>query len=156
MRVLGIDPGTRILGWCVVEGDRTGARFVDAGVCRVGAKDPARGMEKIYRAVIEIIEKFSPDTVAVESPFYGSNARTLIRLGEARGAILLAAAHSKVPVESVSPASAKLALTGNGNATKQQVAYMVQQILGTPQDLPTDATDAAAVAIAFLHSATAV
>ncbi len=151
MRVLGIDPGTRILGWSVIEGDRHRAEFIDGGARRVGAKDPVRGIGKIYTAVVEIIQKYSPEIIAVESPFYGANAHTLIRLGEARGAIILAAAHCEIPIESISPASAKLALTGNGNATKEQVAYMVRKVLTVPDDLPIDATDAAAVAIAYLH-----
>ncbi len=151
MRVLGIDPGTRVLGWCVVDGDGADAVLVELGIERVGARRAENGLEKIFRAVENLLVRFSPDVVAVESPFYGTNAKTLIRLGEARGAILLAAALSKVPVESITPAAAKLALTGNGNATKQQVAYMVHQILNISGEFPPDATDAAAVAIAYLH-----
>jgi len=151
MKVLGIDPGTRILGWCVVDGDRRTQKFIAGGIYRVGAKKSERGLLKIYDAVSELIEKFSPDILVLESPFFGMNAHTLIRLGEARGAILVAGSHREIPVESVSPAEAKLALTGNGNATKEQVAYMVKNILKPDIELPIDASDAAAVAIAFLH-----
>lgn len=152
--VLAIDPGTRILGWCVVSGDRRKQHFVDGGTKRVSASaslGSESGLEKIFNVVSELIEEFSPDVLVVESPFYGKNARTLIRLGEARGAILLAAAMAKVPVAQLTPAEAKLALTGNGNARKEQVAYMVGTILSVPSKMSLDATDAAAVAIAFLH-----
>jgi len=153
MIVLGIDPGTRILGWCVVDGDRRMQKFIAGGIYRVAAKKTERGLLKIYDAVSELIEKFSPDILVLESPFFGMNARTLIRLGEARGAILVAGSHRNIPIESISPAEAKLALTGNGNATKEQVAYMVKNILKPDMELTLDASDAAAVAIAFLHRA---
>lgn len=149
--VLAIDPGTRILGWCVIFGDRRSQKFIDGGILKVFSKKSEIGLKKIFDGVAELIEKFSPDILVVESPFYGKNARTLIRLGEARGAILLAAATAKIPIFQLTPAEVKLALTGNGNAQKEQVAYMVNTILSLTEKLPLDATDAAAVGIAYLH-----
>ncbi len=149
--VLAIDPGTRILGWCIILGDKRSQKFIDGGILKVSAKKTEMGLKKIFDGVVELIEEFSPDILVVESPFYGKNARTLIRLGEARGAILLAAASAKIPVFQLTPAEAKLALTGNGNAQKEQVAYMVNTILSPQEKLPLDATDAAAVGIAYLH-----
>ncbi|RKZ35149.1 crossover junction endodeoxyribonuclease RuvC [bacterium] len=152
MIVLGIDPGTQILGWGVVDGDgKNRLRLIESGIYRVGSRKPASGLAKIYDAVSEIIEKHSPNILVVESPFYGLNVKTLIRLGEARGAILLCAYHNNVSIESISPAEAKLALTGNGNATKNQVAYMVKNILNIKEDIPLDTSDAIAIAIAYLH-----
>jgi len=151
MRVIGIDPGTRIMGWCVLDGDIRAQNFIAGGIGKVGSKKPEKGLLKIYDTVSGLIEEYSPDILAIESPFFGLNTRTLIRLGEARGTILLAAAHAELSIESITPAQAKMALTGNGAATKEQVAYMVKHLLKLDKQLPLDTTDAAAVAIAFLH-----
>ena len=151
IQVLAIDPGTENLGWCVVCGNQRAQRFIDGGVARVASAKTEMGLKKIFDAVSELICKFHPDTLVVESPFFGKNTKTLIRLGEARGAILLAAALANVRVAQLTPAEAKLALTGNGNARKEQVAYMVKMILAPTKDLALDASDAAAVAVAFLH-----
>jgi len=152
--ILAIDPGTRVLGWCVVCGNNRTQNFIDGGVSNVASSHAELGLKKIFDAVSKLIDGFKPDALVVESPFYGKNARTLIRLGEARGAILLAAALAQIQVAQITPAEAKLALTGNGNAQKEQVAYMVNTILVPSRELPLDATDAAAIGIAFLHKQT--
>ena len=150
-KILAIDPGTKILGWCAISGDKRQQNFIDGGILKVSASKTEIGLKKIFDGIMELVKKFSPDFIAIESPFYGKNAKTLIRLGEARGAILLAAATSQIPIFQITPAEAKLALTGNGNAQKEQVAYMVRMILNVRENLPIDATDAAAVGIAFFH-----
>ncbi len=150
LTVLGIDPGTRIMGWCVISGDSRRQSFVDGGTVRVGGGQ-RHCVEAVFRSISGLIRRFGPEIVALESPFYGKNAKTLIRLGEVRGAVILAATTGGATVVDVSPSEAKLALTGVGNATKEQVAYMVRTLLSLGSVLPPDASDAAAVAIAALR-----
>jgi len=150
-KILAIDPGTQVMGWCVISGNRRIQKFIDGGATRVSSPKAEIGLLKIFKTVLDLIVQYSPEIVVVESPFYGENTKTLIRLGEARGAILLASATAKLPIAQITPAEVKLALTGNGNARKEQVAYMVKTILSPKKELPLDATDAAAVAVAFLQ-----
>ena len=151
MRILAIDPGTRVLGYCVLDGDSRSQEFVAGGDIKVARENKQLGLLSILESILELVRDYSPDILVVESPFYGKNVKTLIRLGEARGAIIIAATLTGLDVSEVSPAEAKLALTGNGNATKEQVAYMIKQLLSPPQELSTDASDAAALGVAFFH-----
>ncbi len=139
------------MGWCVLEGDSYGQTFFAAGAEKVSGKTDSLGLQKLYDKVCALIDEFSPEKVVLELPFYGTNAKVFVRLGEARGAILLACAHKTVSCDSVSPNEAKMAATGSGHATKEQVAYMVKTLLHLSGDFPVDATDAAAIGIAFFH-----
>jgi crossover junction endodeoxyribonuclease RuvC len=149
--ILAIDPGTRLLGWCVILGDKRNHSLVSAGAEKVTAKTAQDGLVKIFEFLGTLIEKYKPEVVVLETPFYGENTKTLIRLGEARGVILLRAALSKTELAQSSPAEAKIAATGNGNARKEQVAYMVKNIFDLKEDLPLDATDAIAIGLAYLN-----
>lgn len=153
MRIMGIDPGTRIVGWGVL--DVMGSRLepVASGVIRAPAKETLSvRLKMIHDGIGRVIEKTSPEIVAVEDIFHGPNTATLIKIGEARGVIVLAAADAGLPVESYTPAEVKKAVTGRGNATKEQVREMVQVILGVAVEEETlDETDALAVAICQSH-----
>lgn len=150
MIVLGIDPGAGTTGYGVVA--RAGGGAVSLLECGVVRTDPAlplaRRLRDIHDGIVEVMGRHVVDAVAVEGVFYGKNARTTLVLGHARGAVLLAAALRDVQVVEYSPAEIKSAVCGTGRATKEQVQYMVQQMLRlkrAPQ--PADAADGVAVAL---------
>ncbi|MFZ5625317.1 MAG: crossover junction endodeoxyribonuclease RuvC [Gemmatimonadota bacterium] len=150
MKVLGIDPGTAVVGFGVVEsGQGRVARLVECGVLRTRAREsfPER-LVAIHAAVAEAIARHRPDALAVEGIFYGRNVRTTVVLGHARGVILLAAAQAGVPTFEYSPAVIKKTVVGKGGALKPQVGYMVAQLLRLKAaPTPADAADAVAVAV---------
>jgi crossover junction endodeoxyribonuclease RuvC len=157
VRVLGIDPGTAVLGYGVVEsGPGPHPRLVECGTLTTTARDslPAR-LRVIHDGTVRLISRHSPDAVAVESAYYGKNVRTTVVLSHARGVILLAAEQAGVPIAEYSPAQVKKAVVGRGAALKPQVGYMVAQLLrlkSPPQ--PADAADGVAVALTHLLVAT--
>lgn len=153
MRVLGIDPGTAVLGYGVVESaaGRPG-RLVECGVVETRAGDRlATRLRVIHDGVTALIERHQPDAVAVEASFHARNARTTMVLGHARGVILLAAEEAGVPIAEYSPASVKKAIAGRGAALKPQVAFMIQQLLRLKaMPAPADASDGIAIALTHL------
>ncbi len=151
--MLGIDPGTAVTGYGVVETvDRRLGRLVECGVIRTGARTalPER-LEAIYNGVEELIARHRPAMVAVEGVFVAKNVRSTMTLGQARGVVLLAAARAGLDVVELSPAAVKKAVVGAGHATKPQVAYMVQQLLRLKAaPTPADAADGVALALTCL------
>jgi crossover junction endodeoxyribonuclease RuvC len=153
VRVLGIDPGTAVLGFGVVE---TGAgqhpRLLECGTLTTPPRDPLPSrLRLIHEATTALLTRHQPDAIAVESAFYGKNVRTTVVLSHARGVILLAAEQQGVTIAEYSPAQIKKTIVGRGAALKPQVAYMVAQLLrlrAAPQ--PADAADGVAVALAHL------
>lgn len=148
-RVLGVDPGTAVTGYGVVDYDGRSAVLHECGVIRTTAKDslPAR-LQHIFAGITELIERHAPDTVAVEDVFYARNVRTTIVLGHARGVILLAAQQAALTICEYSPAEIKKTVAGTGAATKEQVQFMVAKLLRlktAPQ--PSDAADGVAAAL---------
>jgi crossover junction endodeoxyribonuclease RuvC len=152
-RVLGIDPGTAITGYGVVEADagRPG-HLLECGVLRteVGSALGDR-LVTLHAGMRELVAQHHPDLVAIEGIFYAKNVRTSLVLSHARGVLLLAAAEAGVPVEELSPAAVKKAVVGRGRATKAQIGFMVQQLLRLrrPPE-PADAADGVAIALACL------
>ncbi len=149
MRVLGIDPGTRIVGFGVVGLERGAASAAEFGEIRVPqtCAFPER-LKVIHEAVLELIDRVRPDAVSVEETYVTSNAKTTLRLGHARGVILLAAALRGVPSAEYAPAEIKAAVTGNGAAGKTQVQWMVCQLMKLePSRVSEDAADALAAAL---------
>lgn len=149
LRVLGIDPGTAVTGYGVVVRNGRDTRLEECGVLRTRAHDPlAQRLTELHAGVAELIERHRPDVVAIEAIFYARNVRTTIVLGHARGVILLSAAQAGVEIHEYPPAEIKKAVTGRGGASKQQVQYMVMQLLRlktAPQ--PADAADGVAAAL---------
>ena len=149
MVILGIDPGSVVTGYGVVEHQNRKSRLVTCGCLRPDARLPfARRLLEIYDGLLELVSNVAPDEVAVEAVFYGANVQTLVKMCHARGAILLALANSHLPIFEYSPREVKKAVVGRGGASKEQVQFMVQRILGMdklPQ--PHDVTDAVAVAL---------
>ncbi len=156
MRVLGIDPGTAILGYGVVEGvPGRASRLLECGTLTTGARDPLPARLRIlYDGVAALIGRHTPDAVAVESAFYGKNVRTAVVLSHARGVILLAAEMADVDVAEYSPALIKKTIVGRGAALKPQIGYMVAQLLRLKAaPAPADAADGVAVALTHLMTA---
>lgn len=150
--VLGIDPGTAATGYGVVtRGDRGAVTLVECGVIRTSAKEPlATRIREIYDAVVALIERHRPLAVSVEDVFHGKNAQSALKLGHARGVILLAASHHDLIVAEYAPRQIKKAVVGTGNATKDQVGFMVKQQLRL-KEAPTPADAADGVAAALCH-----
>lgn len=147
--ILGVDPGTNLLGYGVISVDAKGPHFTDMGVLDLRKEsDPYAKLAKIHEKISWLIDYYHPDAVACESPFYGKNAQVILKLGRAQGAAITAAAGKGVEVFEYAPREAKMAIVGNGAASKEQVNIMVQKTLKVefePRWL--DATDALAIAL---------
>jgi len=150
--VLGIDPGTAITGYGVVARSEGGSvSLVECGVIRTSAGEPLmQRIREIYDATTQLIRRHEPRALSVEEVFQGKNAQSALKLGHARGAILLAAAHHDVAVAEYAPRQIKKAVVGNGNATKDQVGFMVKQQLRL-REAPSPADAADGVAAALCH-----
>jgi crossover junction endodeoxyribonuclease RuvC len=157
VKVLGIDPGTAVLGYGVVEGGAgTHPRLLECGTLTTAARDPLPSrLRVIHEGITALLARHAPDAVAVESAFYGKNVRTTVVLSHARGVILLAAEQAGVAIAEYSPAQVKKTVVGRGAALKPQVGYMVAQLLRLKTaPTPADAADGVAVALAHLLIAT--
>lgn len=147
--ILGIDPGTLIMGYSVIECKGNKITLHEMRSLKLHSR--IEGYERlhlIYQKVTEIINQFSPHEFAIEAPFFGKNVQSMLKLGRAQGVAIAAAMQSHIPITEYSPRRIKQAITGNGNAAKEQVWKMLQQIL-TLKEMPDyfDATDALAVAM---------
>ncbi len=154
MRVLGIDPGLATTGYGLVENEGQNFREVDYGFISTPSDLVlARRLLLIYKNVLLLMDRFSPQVVAVEKLFFCKNIRTALQVGEARGAIFTAAAEKQLPVFEYTPLQVKQAVVGYGRAEKKQVQHMVSIILGLSRvPSPDDAADALAVALCYLQS----
>ena len=153
LRVLGIDPGTNVTGYGVVEpADGRPGRLVECGVIRTNPKDAIWSrLDTLFEGVSELITRHEPTAMAIESVFYAKNVKTTVTLGHARGVILLAAARAGLEVAEFPPATVKKNVVGTGNAAKAQVGFMVQRLLNLqaiPE--PDDAADGVAIALTYL------
>lgn len=147
--ILGIDPGTVVLGYGIVKEVNKKISLITLGVIKMGhLDDHALKLQRIFKKTSALIEQYQPDCVALEAPFYGKNIQVMLKLGRAQGVAMAAALQSDIPIFEYSPRKIKQSVTGNGNASKEQVAAMLQNLLGfkeTPEFL--DATDGLAVAV---------
>lgn len=164
MIVLGIDPGTRVTGYGAV--DRQGGRFVCGarGVIRPSPGDPlSRRLLYLHDELLRVASEVAPAAMAVEDCFYGKNPKSMVKLGHAKGLVLLVAARLDLPVYEYDPRRVKQAVVGNGGATKEQVQFMVTRMItglalsleaeSVKGKIPTDLTDALAVAVCHHHVA---
>ena len=159
MRVFGIDCGTEVTGFGVVE-TSDGAREPGLKARAVGAIRLSRTrplperLDQVYRELTAELERWKPDAVAIEEVFYSVNAKSALKLGQVRGVALLAAARSGIPVAEYAPLKIKSSVVGYGLAQKEQVQFMVARLLGLSEPpQPADAADALAVAICHIHTA---
>ena len=155
--ILGVDPGTNLLGYGVIRVDeRSKPHYVTMGVFdlrKIG--DPFEKLANINAGIGELIEEYGPTDLAVESPFMGKNAQVILKLGRAQGAAIIAATTRGLSVSEYAPSKAKIAICGNGAASKQQVAMMVEKTLGIKvQAKYLDATDALAIAMCHFYQLT--
>jgi crossover junction endodeoxyribonuclease RuvC len=155
MRVLGIDPGTAITGWGLIEGEGQSLQLVGYGAITTAAKTPLpTRLQQIYRGLMKLMAEYRPEAVAVEELFFGHNVRTALAVGQARGVTLLAIADAGLPMYEYKPLEVKQAVAGYGRADKGQVQSMVRLLLNLAEvPRPDDAADALAVAICHAHSA---
>ncbi len=153
MRILGVDPGSEATGYGLIESDGSEHKLVTFGTIRTPARRPFQDrLFNIYTGLIEILSRNSADVLAVESVFHAANVQSALKLGHARGIVLLAAAQQGIPVYEYSPLEVKRGITGYGRAEKSQVQGMVRFLLHLPEPpAPDDAADALALAICHAH-----
>lgn len=147
--ILGIDPGTNFMGYGLISIVKKQPKLLQFGVIHLNKyTDHALKLQKIYDRISQIIEEYNPDEVALEAPFFGKNVQSMLKLGRAQGVAIAAALAREIPVVEYAPKKVKQSVCGNGNASKEQVAAMLKQLLNfkeTPKLL--DATDALSVAM---------
>ncbi|TGD82454.1 crossover junction endodeoxyribonuclease RuvC [Hymenobacter wooponensis] len=151
--IMGVDPGTQIMGYAIIEVQGQRVRVVQYDVINMKAlgSNHAVKLKKIYDRMVELIDEFLPDELAIEAPFFGVNVQSMLKLGRAQGVAIAACLSRQIPYVEYAPTKVKQAVTGSGNATKEQVAHMLRQTLQLPpiEEAPKflDATDALAVAM---------
>jgi len=153
MRVLGIDPGSRITGYGIVERQGNRLIHVDNGAIFTDTSpDFAGRLKRIFDGLSEVIAQYHPEQVAVENIFFSTNVQSALKLGQARGAAIVAAVHAGLPVAEYTALQVKQAVVGEGRAEKGQVQKMLKALLGLPEIAQADASDALAVAVCHLNS----
>jgi crossover junction endodeoxyribonuclease RuvC len=147
--ILGIDPGTVIMGFGLISVYNKEISLLEMGVLKLSSKlDPYERLEKIYRTVSELIVLHQPQSFAIEAPFFGKNVQSMLKLGRAQGVAIAAAMQAGLSVSEYSPKKVKQSITGNGNASKEQVLKMLQKMLHFSEEPKYfDATDALSVAV---------
>ncbi|MCA9328152.1 crossover junction endodeoxyribonuclease RuvC [Candidatus Saccharibacteria bacterium] len=155
MKILGIDPGSGIIGFGLIE-KSSKPKMLDAGVIRTTiGDDPASRLVELYESMKELLAEFEPDEAAVEKLFFAQNVTTAMTVSQARGVILLALAEADIPIAEYTPLQIKMAMTGYGRAAKAQIQEMVRvQLNLKKKPSPDDAADALAVALTHLSSRT--
>ncbi len=151
--ILGIDPGTIIMGYGLVKVENNKIYLLEMGVLQPGkVKDSYKKLQLIFNTVSGLITKYKPDSFAIEAPFFGKNVQSMLKLGRAQGVAIAAAMRHDLDVTEYAPKKIKQSITGNGNATKEQVLKMLQQILSFTEDPKhNDASDALAVAVCHYY-----
>lgn len=147
--ILGIDPGTTIMGFGIIQVVKNQMKFVQMNELLLNKYDDHYlKLKLIFERTIELIDTHKPDELAIEAPFFGKNVQSMLKLGRAQGVAMAAGLAREVPITEYEPKKVKMAITGNGNASKEQVAKMLQQLLNF-RELPShlDATDGLAVAV---------
>ena len=154
MRVMGIDPGSNCTGYGIIESSGHSLKLIHYDTVRTGTKsDFPNKLKSIYDKLISIIRQYRPDQLAVEDLFFSVNAKSAIKLGQARGVVLLAGAHENIVIAEYSPLQVKQSTVGYGKADKNQVRAMVCRLLNLKTEPDSlDASDALAIAICHLHS----
>jgi crossover junction endodeoxyribonuclease RuvC len=154
VRVLGVDPGARATGWAIIVSSGNTSRLEAFGVVRPKGTEHAERLADLDRRFAVIVADLAPDCAAVESGFSGRNPKSGLILAESRGVLLSVLGRAAVPVHPYTPAQVKSAMVGHGTAEKSQVAFMVVRLLGLTTPPPSDAADAAGVALTHIHSRT--
>jgi len=152
--ILGIDPGTTIMGFGIIKVINKKMEFVQMNELLLKKyTDPYTKLKLIFERTIELIDTYHPDEIAIEAPFFGKNVQSMLKLGRAQGVAMAAGLSREIPIAEYLPKKIKMAITGNGNATKEQVAKMLQSMLGLktlPKNL--DSTDGLAAAVCHFYN----
>jgi crossover junction endodeoxyribonuclease RuvC len=151
--ILGIDPGTNLMGYGVIKVSGKSISVVTMGIIDMHTmSDHYLKLKHIFKRTIQLIDGYTPDELAIEAPFYGKNVQSMLKLGRAQGAAIAAALSREIPIFEYAPKKIKVAITGNGNAAKEQVAVMLQKILKF-EEMPKylDATDGLAAALCHYY-----
>ncbi len=147
--ILGIDPGTNIMGYGLIVDDGKAMKLISMGVLKLAKYSSHElKLKKIFERTLALVEEYKPDELAIEAPFFGKNVQSMLKLGRAQGVAMAAALYRDIPIFEYSPLQIKKSITGNGNASKEQVAAMLENLLifkETPEYL--DATDGLAAAV---------
>lgn len=147
--ILGIDPGTTIMGFGLIRVVNKKMEFMQLNELQLNKMDDHyMKLKRIFERTIELIDTYHPDEIAIEAPFFGKNVQSMLKLGRAQGVAMAAGLSRDIPITEYEPKKIKMAITGNGNASKEQVAKMLQQLLGLktlPKNL--DSTDGLAAAV---------
>jgi len=152
--ILGIDPGTTIMGFGLIKVLGKQMQFIQLNELHLkNYEDHYLKLKFIFERTIELIETYHPDEIAIEAPFYGKNVQSMLKLGRAQGVAMAAGLSRQIPITEYSPKKIKMAITGNGNASKEQVAKMLQTLLKL-KELPKnlDATDGLAAAVCHFYN----
>lgn len=161
--IIGIDPGTNLMGYGILRiygpASRRKLEMVTMGVIRLNKfEDHYMRLHRIYERVLSLVEQYRPDEMAIEAPFFGKNVQSMLKLGRAQGVAIAAALARDVPIAEYEPRSIKMAITGNGGASKEQVREMIRRILNIPdsslEGIELDATDALAAALCHHYEST--
>ncbi len=153
-RILGIDPGSRITGYGIIETRTTGAngsRYIASGSIHIKAESFPQRLKQVFDGITEVIALYSPEQMAIEQVFMHKNADSALKLGQARGAAICAALNCDLPVHEYAARQIKQALVGKGNADKAQVQHMVKILLNIQGTLQVDAGDALGVCLCHSH-----
>lgn len=153
---MGIDPGTNILGYGVILVDRKSVQYVDMGILDLRKeRDHFLKLKRIFNEVGTLMDRYAPDDLAIEAPFYGKNPQVMLKLGRAQGAAIAAALNRQIPVFEYAPRKVKMAITGQGDASKEQVKMLMEKTLKTVMDNKyLDASDALAIAMCHFYQLT--
>lgn len=153
--IMGIDPGTQIMGYGILKVLNNKPQMEAMGVLQLSKfENHYLRLSRIYERTISLIEEYLPDELAIEAPFYGKNVQSMLKLGRAQGVAMAAAISRDVPICEYAPLKIKMSITGNGRASKEQVAYMLQQILKIPNEnmlRQLDASDGLAAALCHFY-----
>ncbi|MDI1355277.1 MAG: crossover junction endodeoxyribonuclease RuvC [bacterium] len=151
--ILGIDPGTLVMGYGILHVQKSVLKPLGLGVIKLDkVEDHALRLKRIFERTIALIEEYKPDELAIEAPFFGKNVQSMLKLGRAQGVAIAAALSKNIPITEYSPKKIKMSITGNGNASKEQVAAMLSHILGIENDhVYLDATDAMGAALCHYY-----
>ncbi len=156
--ILGIDPGTTIMGYGLLDASCSDLKVISLGIIDLRKlKDHYLKLSYIYDRTKMLVEQYSPDELAIESPFFGKNVQSMLKLGRAQGVAMAAALSYKIPIYEYAPLKVKLAITGNGNASKEQVSGMLMKMFNIENE-PSfyDATDGLAVAVCHYYQSKSV
>ena len=151
-RILGIDPGSRITGYGIIDSDGYQARYVTSGCVRASADNWSQRLRIIFDGIQELLIQYVPDEVAIEKVFIHRNADSALKLGQARGAAICAVVNREVAIEEYTPTEVKQSVVGKGNAAKEQVQHMIQVLLKLSASPQADAADALAVAMCHANT----